>query len=145
MKRLSDTYSADKIKDKTTEEERKQLKQLQTVADHLGEQMDNLLRYATEQKAKAERHSTSFQTNSSVYTDTQGNRYVFDMSKAEYSENEGLILHLRPADEIKDIETDELVKNLENRVKELNETEGKSEEDKIRDRSLANSLQGAID
>lgn len=145
MKRLSDTYSTDKIKDKTTEQERVQLKQLQTVADHLGEQMDNLLRYATEQKAKAERHSTSFQTNSSVYTDTQGNRYVFDMSKAEYSENEGLILHLRPADEIKDIETDELVKNLENRVKELNETEGKSEEDKTRDRSLANSLQGAID
>lgn len=135
MGRMKREYSEKLQSDSLSEDEKTKLKNLQDISDNFQIQLNDLLNIRAENKAKAERHPAKLSTNSSVWFDSDGNRYTFDMSKAEYSENEGLILHMYPVTEdTKDNDKDNIIKKLEDRKKKLQDkeyTEEQSEEQKL--------------
>ena len=120
MGRMKRDYD-DKIKsEKLTEPEKVQLKNLQDVTNTFQTQLNDLLNIRAESKAKAERHPAKLSANTTVWFDSDGNRYTFDMPKAEYSENEGLILHMYPlTEDSKDTDKENLIKKLEERKQKL--------------------------
>lgn len=135
MGRMKRNYDDKANSDKLTDQEKAQLKNLQDVANTFQTQLNDLLNVRAENKAKAERHPAKLSTNSTVWFDQDGNRYTFDMPKAEYSENEGLVLHMYPVTEdAKDTDKENLIKKLEERKQKLQDkeyTEEQADEQKL--------------
>lgn len=119
MKRAKTQYANELKKENLKEEEKEQLTKLETIASHFEKQLDNLLGYAAETKARAQRHNLGLKTNSTVWFDENGNRYNFDNNSAEYSENEGVILRMRPITEQEDETIDNLITNLQKSKQKL--------------------------
>lgn len=135
MGRMKRNYEDKANQDKLTDQEKDQLKNLQDVADTFQTQLNDLLNVRAENKAKAERHPAKLSTNSTVWFDQDGNRYTFDMSRAEYSENEGLVLYMYPVTEdTRDTDRENLIKKLEERKQKLQDktyTEEQVDEQKL--------------
>lgn len=93
---LKRQYDEDSKNGNISEEDKQRYANLYEAANHLQSQLDRALALDAEHKARAERKPIKLPSNSQVWQDEQGNRYQIRMGKSEYSEDDGLMLHLRP-------------------------------------------------
>ena len=133
MSRLKTQYENASKEENVTEEEKQQFKNLQTIADNFGKQLKQLRMFNAEAKAKAERHNLGLQTRSTVWFDDAGNRYIFDNKKAEYSENEGVILYMRPVVEEEDKDLSNTITQLKKNKEKLEKEDSDKNEKLIKD------------
>lgn len=92
MRRLSSNYKNKAEGEGVSEEDKNNLKNLQTIAENVDKKITQLTDLIAEEAARNQRHNPKFPSDTSVWFDENGDRYVFDFTKSEYSENEGLIL-----------------------------------------------------
>lgn len=128
IKRLKYNYNKGEQFDKASEEEKQQIENIIKAADSIEQQLDRILQLKAEAKAKAQRHNAGFkntQSNSRVYMDSDGNRYTVDMSAAEYSENEGLVVTINP------VHGDDRTESLRKMQEKLNKAIERIENDSV--------------
>lgn len=103
MKRLSDDFDKSMQKEGVDEGTKKTYSDLKQVADNLGKQVDKLREFNAENAARAKRFNLGLPSNSTVWFDKDGKRYMFDTSDFEYSENEGVVVKMLPDTEKEDV------------------------------------------
>jgi hypothetical protein len=82
-----------KAKDESvSDEDKAKLNKVLEVAEGLTTKLNNIVKLDVEARAKAQVYKPALESESRIWTDEAGNRYQFDMNKAEYSENDGLVL-----------------------------------------------------
>lgn len=125
MRNLKSQYNAKLNEKDMSEAERELLKKLKNIAETLGDKTDLLSELAIEEKARAKRHGLTLATDSQKYQDEDGNEYTLQNKKAQYSENEGVVLTLRKTNKAAQKESDdrlaklkEIQKDLEDRLNE---------------------------
>jgi hypothetical protein len=139
VKRAAYDYKQKIDGDKATDEEKQQLDKLINFADQVSKSLDNSLRLNAETKARAQRHPAGLNTENRVWMDDEGNRYQFDNNKAEYSEDEGLILHVNRLDTKPHVEEEQAISNLDKLINRYQEQKSKDPENADTYDNLINS------
>lgn len=119
MRNLKNQYNSKLNEKDMNEAERELLKKLKLVAETLGDKTDLLSELAIEEKARAKRHGLTLATDSQKYSDEAGNEYTLQNKKAQYSENEGVVLSLRKTNKAAEKESDERLAKLREIQKDL--------------------------
>lgn len=145
LKNLKYKYQDANIGTDISKEDKERYDQLYQLSDHLQNQLDKALRYIAEQKARAERKPIKFSTDSSVYSDEHGNRYQLRMNKSEYSEDEGLLLHLKPLmSEESENELKNLVDRLQKTKEKIQNRPAENDEERQRNENMIKSINDII-
>lgn len=148
MRKLYDDYEKQIAKEKQNDEDKKTYEQLKKVANNIDTQINKIIEYNAESEARAKRFSLQLDSNPTVWFDENGNRYTFDTSDFEYSENEGVIVKMQRVADEQDEVLKKTIKRLENDLQQLKKEESYNIEDTEKLFQLfqtENNLQKVID